>query len=174
MDPIEAPQSKQRKTGLTMLIVAWLILLGLLALFFNDYLTDRQNPNQLPTSSTTTGGVEVVLQPNYQHHYLVSGLINDQKVTFLLDTGATDVVIPDSLAPRLGLSRGRAHYANTANGAIQVYTTRLKSVAIGDIRLSDVRASLNPAMDGDVILLGMSALKEIEFTRRGELLILRQ
>jgi len=31
---------------------------------------------------------------------------NQQPVTFLLDTGATDVVIPEKLAKKLGLRKG--------------------------------------------------------------------
>jgi aspartyl protease family protein len=45
---------------------------------------------------------------------------------------------------------------------------------IGDIKLTNVSAHINPSMDFDEILLGMSALKQIEFTQRGDTLILRQ
>jgi aspartyl protease family protein len=37
-----------------------------------------------------------------------------------------------------------------------------------------VRASINPAVDNIGILLGMSVLKQLEFTQRGDTLILRQ
>ncbi|HSJ49577.1 MAG TPA: retroviral-like aspartic protease family protein, partial [Gammaproteobacteria bacterium] len=54
------------------------------------------------------------------------------------------------------------------------HATRLDELRIGDIVLRDVRASINPAVDDIGILLGMSVLKQLEFTQRGDILILRQ
>jgi aspartyl protease family protein len=50
----------------------------------------------------------------------------------------------------------------------------LDRVAVDGIELENVRAIINPNDDTDVILLGMSFLKKIEFTQRGDVLILRQ
>ena len=169
-----APNNTPRKMGITMFILAWVVLFGLLGLFFDDWLKEQQNPNQQPSSHSANGIKEVVLLPNRQHHYVVNGFINDQKVVFLLDTGATDVVVPAGLAQKLSLSAGRKQFANTANGQITVFNTELKTVQIGDIRWYNIRASINPAMDDDVVLLGMSALRQIEFSQRGDTLILRQ
>jgi aspartyl protease family protein len=164
-----------RKMGLMMFVIAWGVLLILLVAFFNDKLQDEHNPNQRPESeSNAVGQIEVVLQANRQHHYVVNGLINGHEVVFLLDTGATDVVIPQFVAEKIGLQTGRKSVANTANGSIVVYSTQLDSIAIGKIRLNNIRASINPAMDIDAVLLGMSALRQIEFTQRGNTLILRQ
>lgn len=168
----ENPQ--QRKTGMTMIVIAWLILFALIALYFDDWLGEQANPNQNPAVAHTGKNVEVTLLPNRQHHYVVSGTINGHAVTFILDTGATDVVLPAALADRIGLPRGQPKIANTANGRVTVYSTVLDSVKIADIQLADIRASINPGMDGNTVLLGMSALRQIEFAQRGETLILRQ
>lgn len=157
-----------------MLVLAWLVLFGLLAIVFDDWLKNENNPNQLPVTYTDGANREVILQPNRQHHYLVNGSINGQKVVFLLDTGATDVVIPQRLSNKLGLKPGQRQYAATANGTVSVFHTQLNSVAIGAIQLKDIRASINPGMDSEVVLLGMSALRQIEFSQRGDTLILRQ
>ncbi len=164
-----------RKMGIIMFVIAWGILLILLVSFFSDWLSDQENPNQRPVSeSNATGQIEVVLQANRQHHYVVNGTINNKNVAFLLDTGATDVVIPQLIAERIGLNSGRKSYANTANGPVAVYSTQLESVTIGKIQLKDIKASINPSMDIDGVLLGMSALRQIEFTQRGNTLILKQ
>jgi len=161
--------------GIIMFIFAWGVLLVLLASFFSNWLSDQENPNQRPRSdSNTNGQIEVVLQANRQHHYVVNGTINGQDVVFLLDTGATDVVIPQRIAKLIGLQSGRKNYANTANGSVAVYSTQLESVTIGKIQLKNIKASINPSMDIDAVLLGMSALRKIEFTQRGNTLILRQ
>ncbi len=174
MKPPSPDTGAQRKMGLTMIVLAWLVLLGLGVMFFNDWLTDQANPNQSPASARQDGSVEVTLLPNRQHHYVVTGHINGEPATLMLDTGATDVVVPGPMAERLGLTRGARQYANTANGRVAVYATTLDSVAIGDIHLNDIRASINPAMQQSMALLGMSALRQIEFTQSGDKLILRQ
>jgi aspartyl protease family protein len=50
----------------------------------------------------------------------------------------------------------------------------LDSVSVGDIELRGVRAGITPGLKTDEVLLGMSFLKHIEFTQRGDMLILRQ
>lgn len=157
-----------------MLILAWAVLFIMLAIFFDDFLGTQQNPNQDPSSQVAAGSIEVVLKPNSRHHYVVNGQINGHASTFLLDTGASDVVIPKAVADKMGLTAGRAKRASTANGTITVYSTRLDQLDIGKIKLRDIEASINPSMDGQFILLGMSALKQIEFSQQGDSLILRQ
>lgn len=171
---MNTPDNPDNKLGMTMYILAWVIAFGLVAAFFNDLLKDQQNPNNQHTSRITNERYELVLKPNRQHHYLSTGTINHQKVVFLLDTGATDVAIPAKLAKKLGLSKGREQYVYTANGRAKVYSTNLQSLTLGDIRLSNISANISPGMDDEIILLGMSALKHLEFTQKGELLILRQ
>jgi aspartyl protease family protein len=167
--------SSQRKIGTGMFILAWLVVLLLLGFYFDEELEQQFNPNQQPLSSNNANGRnEVILQPNRQHHYLINGLINDQEVVFLLDTGATDVAIPEKLARKLQLKRGQRQQVLTANGVATAYRTSLKQLQIGSIVLNDINASITPGMPGDIILLGMSALRELEFSQQGDTLILRQ
>lgn len=160
--------------GQGMMIVAFIIALGLLTMYFGDVQDTQRNPNRAPMSAELGNAVEVALLRNRQGHYVVSGTINRQPAEFLLDTGATDVVIPEDLAAQLQLRPGAPSQAMTANGVITVYGTSIDLLSIGDIELRDVRASINPSMRGQSILLGMSALKQIEFVQRGERLTLRQ
>lgn len=154
--------------------VAFLIALGLLTMFFSGVQQQQRNPNQSPESNFHGNLIEVVLDRNRQGHYLVVGEINGKDAEFLLDTGATDVVVPEPIAESLGLRKGRAGRAMTANGAVTVYDTKIHELKIGKIRLENVNASINPGMRQHEILLGMSALKQIEFIQRGSQLTLRQ
>ena len=156
-----------------MVILAWICGFGLLAFVFADLLESQINPNRSPSSSNAGGFVEVTLMQNRQGHYVASGTINDEPVVFLVDTGATDVSIPAHLADELGLIPQRRAYAQTANGVVEIAETQLDSITLGDITLRNVDANLNPGMQGEKILLGMSFLKQIEFTQRGDALILR-
>lgn len=116
-----------------------------------------------------------MLERNSQGHYVASGLINGYPVIFLLDTGATDVAIPEALADRLRLQRRRGGVSQTANGPVAVWQTVLDEVGLGSIRLNRIRASILPSMPADSpVLLGMSFLKQLEFTQKDRQLILRQ
>ena len=166
---------EQRRMGLIMQALAWLVLLGLGIFFFSDLLDKQYNPNQsLQTRYGEEGAREVILQRNKFGHYVTSGQINGHPVTFILDTGATGVAVPASVAKRLGLQRGQAYRTQTANGVGTSYAARLDQVSVGGILLEDVQAGITPGLKTEEVLLGMSFLKHIEFSQRGDTLILRQ
>jgi aspartyl protease family protein len=83
------------------------------------------------------------------------------------------VSVPAHLADELGLKAGAHQPSVTANGTVDTRATRVGTLAFGPFTLRDVRASLNPGMADDQILLGMSVLKQLEFTQRGDTLVLR-
>ena len=167
--------AEQKRMGLGMMILAWIVLLGLGAFFFGDVLERQFNPNKKPDTQYSEDGLrDVQLQRNKFGHYVTGGTINGQPVTFMLDTGATGVAIPDSVAKRLKLQRGRPYRTQTANGVATSYATTLNEVAVGGITLQNVSAAVAPGLTSEQILLGMSFLKHIEFTQRGDTLILRQ
>ncbi|WP_088329955.1 TIGR02281 family clan AA aspartic protease [Lacimicrobium sp. SS2-24] len=155
-----------------MWVLAWLFGLGLLTLFFDKQLAQQFNPNSEPQSYQQGANVEVKLKRNRQGHYVASGLINQQPVVFLLDTGATQVSVPIHLAERLNLQPGATQRVMTANGSINVARTHIDSLQLGDLTLYDIDAHLNPGMQSDAILLGMSALKQLDFRQSGEWLYL--
>lgn len=165
----------QRRLGGWMYFGFWILLFVLVAMFFNNWLERERNPNQQVASRVTSSGVhEVELKRNRMGHYNVTGTINGHPVEFMLDTGATDISIPRSVAEDIGLERlGRIEFY-TANGVASGYATRLDEVRVGDIVLHDLKASINPNVSDGIVLLGMSFLKNIEFTQRGDTLILRQ
>ena len=165
----------QSRLGAGMVVAAWVVALGLLASLFSELIEEQRNPNRNVTSILTgSGEAEVSLAQNRQGHYVASGLINGEPVVFLLDTGATDVSVPVALARRLGLKRGAPIQAQTANGVVTTYRTRLDSVQLGSIGLTGVRAHINPGMRGNEVLLGMSFLRDLEFSQREGMLTLRQ
>jgi len=170
----DAPPPAQRKLGTGMLILAWAAGLLLAAYWFSDVEKRQQNPNQQPESRHLDNAVEVRLEANRQGHFLVDGQINQQAVTFLVDTGASFVAIPAELAEEMGLQRGRRFMVETANGSAPGFSTRLQRLRIGDIELRDVDAGIVPGMGGDDVLLGMSALRQLDFSSRGGDLLLRQ
>jgi aspartyl protease family protein len=164
-----------KRMGTVMQALAWLALIALGIVFFTDVLEKQYNPNkELQTRHSDTGAREVVLQRNKFGHYITSGEINGKPVTFMLDTGATGVAIPENIASYLEIQRGRAFPTQTANGRSVSYAANLDRVSVGAIELKNVRAAIAPGLQTEEILLGMSFLKHIEFSQKGNTLILRQ
>lgn len=169
------PHLPGKSIGKGMLVASFSLGLIGLAFLFDGVLDKQANPNRDPFSSETSSGIrEVVLQRNRQGHYVSGGKINGLPVTFLLDTGATDVAIPIAIASKAGLEPGFATRASTANGVITVYSTQINELSFGNITLNNVNASITPSMGGETILLGMSALNKVEFSQQGSTLTLRQ
>jgi len=158
-----------------MVWAAWIVALALLAIPFQLFLQHEKNPNRNAVASDTGEGYrELVLRRNRSGHYLANGQVNGYPVVFLLDTGATDVAVPEALARTAGLEFGGQVVVQTANGPLRAWRTRLASVSLGGIVLNDVRAAILPALPGGQVLLGMSFLKQLELRQTGDTLSLRQ
>ncbi len=143
-------------------LLAWLSLLGLLTLYFYS-----------SAKPSVTANGELLLKADASGHYRLEGAINDQPVQLLLDTGATRVTIPSQVASRLGLVATGHSLVNTAAGQIQVQTGRIESLAMGPLTLYDLSVFINPAADGEEILVGMNALGRLELRQRDRQLLLR-
>ena len=152
----------------------WMVGFLILALAFSKILDHQDNPNQSLATSESGKSQQIELKRNRNGHYVFNGEINQKPVRFLVDTGATMTSIPSSLQQYLNLQAGQPFQVSTANGVTTAYMTRLDEVKLGDIRLTNVRASLNPGLADDSILLGMNVLKNLELIQRGNSLIIRQ
>jgi aspartyl protease family protein len=155
--------------GRRMLWVAALGLLGGLYLLFSML----ENETSTISSVDSNGSAMVVLEQDRNGHYEAEGQINGQAVTFLVDTGATDVALPESKARALGLEFGPRVNVMTAAGPAKAWVTRLDEVTVGGLRRRNVRASIT---DGEFngILLGMSFLKHYNLQQQNGRLIIRE
>lgn len=175
MRPAKSSVSGTGGIGRFMIYGSWILTALLLTWLFAGLLDNQRNPNSSVRSSVGPAGeTRVVLERNRFGHYVTSGRINGAEVEFLLDTGATVVSVPHSVAGRLGLVPGRETVVQTANGRIINYATTLDSVEIGGIKLVGVAASINPHSSAREVLLGMTFLKHLEITQRGNMLTLTQ
>lgn len=168
--PHASAPNPHRQLGRGMAFVASVLMLGLLTFFFNNNLDQRNNPNR---QLQVAPGAELILKRSSNGHYIFPGTINRQPVTFLLDTGATFVAIPAHLSGQLGLQAGARQQVITANGTVETRATTVDELAFGPFRIQNLPASLNPGMRDAYILLGMNVLRHLEFTQRGDTLVLR-
>ena len=166
-------QTGSGKASYTALVI-WLLLMTFLAYAFSLYLENEHNPNnQISTVIGQNGSKEIHLLRSRHGHYMAKGYINDEAVDFLLDTGATYVAVPGADAKNLQLRRGPELSLQTATGSASAYATILDSVALGGIKMRNVRAVIMPEMQPGKVLLGMSFLKKLELSQQGDTLILR-
>lgn len=116
------------------------------------------NPNKVEVLGEAR---TVTLQRGPDGHYRAEALINGQRVSVLVDTGATGVAISQRTADKLGVTSRTAVRTSTANGDAVAYMTRLQTVKLGGVEAKDVSALIAPGLDGDV-LLGMSFLGRMD------------
>lgn len=111
------------------------------------------------------GGV-VSLPRAADGHYYAEVTIGGQPLRFLVDTGASTIVLTRADAARIGIDPERLEYSGqalTANGAVRTATVTLPEVALGPYRDGGLSADVT---DGalDVSLLGMSYLSLFRVT----------
>lgn len=168
---MDNPTNPHRRSGLSMLVIAWLLAFGGGYWFFEHWSAQQHNPNTHLLKQYD--GEEVVLKRNRLGHYVADGEINGAPVTFLLDTGASQIALSTRLARELGLKLRGSVSVQTANGNVSGYQTRLNSVRLGSIEQNDVAALATDGIDDDTVLLGMSFLQHVEFSQRGSSLTLK-
>ena len=149
-------------TARWMWLLAWLSLMGLLTLYFHS----RSQPG-------VTASGELLLRADQSGHYRLEGAINGQPVQLLLDTGATRITIPQQGAERLGLTAYASSQVNTAAGQIRVGNGTIETLAMGPLTLYELAIFINPAADGDEVLVGMNALGRLELVQKERQLLLR-
>jgi aspartyl protease family protein len=133
-----------------------LIFVGVIAAvgLWGDISRDVTNRQIMVNAST------VEVPRSRDGHYYLTLKINGAPVDFVVDTGATQVVLSQDDARRIGIEPDALVYlgtANTANGTVRTASVSLDTVTLGEITDLGVRATVNGGqMDGS--LLGMSYL----------------
>ncbi|CEK09789.1 Aspartyl protease [Legionella hackeliae] len=149
-----------------MFLIVWLIFFALMFVFFYSYDYVGQSKYQINPGMVT-------ITPDKQGHYYLDGTINDYPVKFMLDTGATLVAIPESLAKKMKLQGRYSVTIQTAGGDITGSLTRINTLSFADFVLKDVKAVIIPG-DDDLVLLGMNVLGKFDLSQKGKRLILRK
>lgn len=130
-----------------------------------------------PQQAVFTDEGRVVVPRSRDGHYHLTLDVNGAPVEFVVDTGATGVVLSRRDADRVGLDPANLIYlgrAMTANGEVRTAPVRLESMALGGIVDLNIPAWVNEGAL-DTSLLGMDYLQRwdrIEIAR-GELILTR-
>lgn len=122
----------------------------------------------------TAAGIEVPVASD--GHFYVTALVNGAKVRFVIDTGASTIVLTERDAERAGFDPAGLTFvgsAQTANGVVSIAPVRIASFVLGDMTDTDVAASVNGG-ELDTSLLGMSYLSEYQMTVSRDRLVLKR
>jgi aspartyl protease family protein len=130
-----------------------------------------------PETKDGESGSEVRFALNQYGHYQVSARVNGTYVTFLVDTGASDVVLSLADARRIGMSEAQLNFnerVETANGIAYAASVILNNLTIGPIVINRMPAKINQS-PMQYSLLGMRFLNQLHSWRvEGQTLILQQ
>lgn len=140
-------------------IMAWVfIFLGMIAAvgLWDDI---RQTVQSTQAVLADQGQIEVPRAPD--GHYYLTLSINDTPIRFVVDTGATQMVLTQQDARRAGIDMDRLIYSGralTANGEVRTAPAQLDTVQLGPFADNGLTAWVN---DGDMAgsLLGMDYLQ---------------
>lgn len=119
----------------------------------------RQTVMPQQSVMTDQGRVEVPLAPD--GHYYLTLAVNGTPVNFLVDTGASQVVMSRKDAERAGIDTENLAYlgrAQTANGEVRTALTWVDEMSLGGITDKGVRVWVNSS-DMEKSLLGMGYLR---------------
>ncbi len=138
-----------------------LIFLGIVIAYgFKDVLSEQFFPRQ--GHDVTASAITLPIARD--GHYYADIKVNDVWVEFFVDTGATDIVLTQADAERVGIDTDALRYfgsAMTANGLVKTAPIRLDRFEFGEFFDYDVRASVNGG-ELDISLLGMEYLKRFD------------
>ena len=147
--------------------------------FRHDFagLGGRISGELMPTQAVEVADGVVEVRAGLGGHFTVTATVNGRPVDFLIDTGASDIVLSPADARRIGYDPDRLSFTRqyyTANGIGRGAPVRLDSLAIGPIAYDGLTASVNEAPMSES-LLGMSFLRRLDsYEVRRDVMILRR
>ena len=130
-----------------------------------------QDLSNRETKISKNNASDISIKMNEDGHFRAKVLVNDVEIEFLIDTGATHIVLSKEDAEKLDYDLSKLIFwgkSNTANGIVETAPVRLQSVKLGQFSDKNVLAYINKGIMKQS-LLGMSFLNNfssVEFQRK--------
>jgi aspartyl protease family protein len=114
-----------------------------------------------PQQAVFDDGSRIVVPRSPNGHYFIEARVNGAPMRFVLDTGATSLVLTQEDARTAGLDPEELQYYNramTANGEVRTAPVRLDAITLGSVTDANVAAVVN---EGEMSnsLMGMTYLQ---------------
>lgn len=149
------------------ILLFWAVVMGVVWIAMERFME--------PKRAVVTAQGELVIPRHRDGHFYVEGTVNGEPLRFMVDTGATGVVVTEAFAQGAGLPRGEPTTFNTANGALTGRMVRGMAVTAGPFSVSPT--SVGVGLVGgkpDVGLLGQSFLSKFQVSMTREQMVLRR
>lgn len=115
-------------------------------------------------AQSSAGQHRMALSSGRDGHFHADSRVNGRMVDFLVDTGASLVVLRETDAAMIGIRPMRSDYTatvTTANGKTKAAPVKLERIEIGDITVFDVPALVMPDETLSQNLLGVAFLSKL-------------
>ncbi|MES2472477.1 MAG: TIGR02281 family clan AA aspartic protease [Pseudomonadota bacterium] len=162
-------------------ILLWLGVGAVLVLGFSYQeelmgIGQRLRADLIPGTPLQTSAGEMVISASEGGGFHANGTVNGTPVRFLVDTGASSIVLSPADAKKLGIDLDNLVFNRayeTANGIGYGASATVDELTVGHIRLTNVPVSINQAPMRNS-LLGMTFLNRMKsFNISGRKLVLR-
>ena len=162
------------------MLIVWGVII-LIAVAAYSYSADVKNSrfyaSLVPGSVVTNNAGEMEFAKASDGHFYIDALVNGKKLHFMVDTGASDIVLSQKDAADVGIELNSLQYNklySTANGTTRGASVKLSYLKVGEFEMQDFYASVNEGRL-DNSLLGMAFLKKFRSYRvEGDRLVLRR
>lgn len=152
------------KYGVTWLGIFLIVAVAYSFRFELVHVKNKVLANLIPGRSIEKKPGRMSFQISPNGHFYIRVMINNVPIRFLADTGASDIVLTPKAGTRLGFDLKQLSFDRiyqTANGIGRGASINLADMRIGDLRLRNVRASINEAAMSHS-LLGMSFFNRLK------------
>jgi aspartyl protease family protein len=144
------------------MLMAWgLIIFGLMAGYG---LWEDVRRDVIPRQTVVSDGSAIEVPRGPGGHYFLTVNVGGTPVDFIVDTGATDVVLTMADAEEIGLDPENLPFlgsARTANGSVKTAFTTVEFMSVGPVRYDRVQVAVNGGEMRES-LLGMSFLSRFD------------
>ena len=147
----------------------WVLIFAGGVLLYGQW--DRLQSLIYPSRAIVTDEGDILLRRGDGGHFHADVLVNGKRINFIVDTGATNIVLNKNDAARVGIDLDALSFTNlayTANGTTRTAPVRIRGMVLGGMVQSNVRVHVN---EGDLFgsLLGMDFLERFsEISIRGD------
>lgn len=128
---------------------------------------NAQATSSLVEIKTTKAAIKakktLVIDQNSNGHYFLEGEVNSTALTFVIDTGASVVSLPSSIARNAEIDCKKQVMMSTANGLANACTVIIPKLKIGSFLIEDVAAVVAPNLSEP--LLGMNVLQRFNIVQ---------
>jgi aspartyl protease family protein len=131
--------------------------------------------NQISVNFAPSANALVRIEQDQHGMYRSSGMINGQRVNFLIDTGASVIALSSNLAKELGITYDeKVMQVQTASGNAKAHAVILQRLSLGNIQIYNVPAIVVEGNAPQDVLLGRSFLIRVNMKDEDHILELRQ